>query len=257
MDLKDVQSQIDKRGIKIHRVGIKGVKYPIVLLDKKRKKQHTIADIDLFVDLPKHYRGTHMSRFMEVLNKHRFNISVKTLDKILMELKEKLQAEKAEIILTFPYFITKEAPVTKRSSLMYYTCRIHGIYSDHYEVMLSVSALATSLCPCSKEISNYGAHNQRVQITTHIKMKKIVWIEELVKIMEESASSEIYSILKRPDEKYVTEKAYDNPKFVEDIVRDVVLRIKDDKRITWYKVEAESYESIHPYNAYACVEKED
>ncbi len=253
--MKDVQSQRDFRGKDIDKVGIKGIKYPIVLLDKENKQQHTIATVDMFVFLPKDYRGTHMSRFIEVLNIHRKEISIEGLDKILFDLKKKLNSKRAEISLSFPYFIEKKSPITENKSLNYYDIIFDAYCEEKYDFILTVSTLAMSLCPCSKEISNRGAHNQRVKITTSIKMKKIVWIEDIINIMEQNASSPVFSLLKREDEKFVTEHSYDNPKFVEDIVRDIAIELDKNSNITWYSVEAESYESIHPFNAYAYIEK--
>jgi len=256
MDLKDVQSQKDYRNIKINKVGVKGVKYPITLLDKKNGLQHTIADINMYVLLPSKFKGTHMSRFIEIINENKNEINIKKIHSILSQMKTKLNAQKAYLEINFDYFVEKKAPVSKIKSLMSYTCGLYAYSYDVDELTLFVKVPVTSLCPCSKEISNYGAHNQRTFVSVYVKFSEMVWIEDIIDIVESNSSSDIYCLLKRPDEKYVTEKAYSNPMFVEDIARNVVKALKYDKRITWYKVEVESLESIHNHNAYACIEKD-
>jgi GTP cyclohydrolase I len=253
--MRDVQSDKDLRGKDIDKVGVKGVKYPIVLLDREMKIQHTIAEIDMYVFLPHNYRGTHMSRFLEVINAHRREISIEKLKDVLMDLKKKLNSKRAEIHLRFPYFIERKSPVTHNYGLNYYDIYFKGVCEEEYDFTLTVSALGMSLCPCSKEISRYNAHNQRINVSVSVKMNKIVWIEEIVDIIEKNVSSPLYIVLKRADEKFVTEHSYENPKFVEDIVRDVAISLDKHPNITWYSVEAESFESIHPFNAYAYIEK--
>ena len=255
-ELVDVQSQKDTRNISIDKVGVKGVRYPISLLDKAKKRQHTIANINMYVLLPSDFKGTHMSRFIEILNENKDCIDIKNIDNILSQMREKLNAEKAYMELKFPYFIEKKAPVSKIESLMSYDCRVEAIGDGvNNTTILSVIVPITSLCPCSKEISDYGAHNQRGRATISVEFREMVWIEELVGVAEESASCEIYALLKRPDEKFVTEKAYDNPVFVEDIARNIALRLKDDNRIKHYSIEVENFESIHNHNAYAFIER--
>ncbi|MGB9755875.1 MAG: GTP cyclohydrolase FolE2 [Desulfurella sp.] len=256
MYLKDVQSQKDFRNININKVGVKGVKYPITLLDKKNGLQHTIADINMYVLLPSKFKGTHMSRFIEIINENKNEINIKKIHHILSQMKTKLNAQKAYLEINFDYFVEKLAPVSKIKSLMSYLCGLHAFSSDKDELTLFVKVPVTSLCPCSKEISDYGAHNQRAFVSVYVKFTDMVWIEDIISIVEANASSDIYCLLKRPDEKYVTEKAYNNPMFVEDIARNVAKKLKLDKRITWYKVEVESLESIHNHNAYACIEKD-
>ncbi|MGC8870682.1 MAG: GTP cyclohydrolase FolE2 [Brevinematia bacterium] len=253
--MKDVQSEVDLRGKDIDKVGIKGLKYPIVLLDRDNKTQHTIAEINMFVFLPKDYRGTHMSRFLEVINKHRKEISIERLEPILRNLKAKLNSKKAEISLKFPYFIEKKSPITSNYGLNYYDITFDASCEERYDFTLTVSVIGMSLCPCSKEISKYNAHNQRVNVSVSVKMNGIVWIEEIVDIVEKNVSSPVFVVLKREDEKFVTERSYENPKFVEDIVRDVALELDKNNKIIWYSIEAESFESIHPFNAYAYIEK--
>ena len=250
----DVQSQRDERQIAIDKVGVKNIKYPIVVEDRKHKFQHTIADIDIFVDLPHEHRGTHMSRFIEVLNSYHKENLIDSLEFLLSDVKSQLNSQKAYIKIRFPYFIEKAAPVSKITSLLDYECVFEAYLSDVYKFELGVTVPITTLCPCSKEISDYGAHNQRSYVTVKIRYNQFVWIEELIDIVENKASCEIYPLLKRSDEKYVTERAFDNPAFVEDIVRDVTLALKADKRIDWFCVESENMESIHNHNAYARVE---
>ena len=251
---RDVQSQKDLRQIAIDKVGVKNIKYPIVVEDKENKLQNTVADIDIFVDLPQEHRGTHMSRFLEVLNSYHQETLIDNLEPFLKEVKNQLNSEKAYVRIKFPYFIKKTAPVSKITSLLDYECLFEATLSDVFEFKLGVTVPITTLCPCSKEISDFGAHNQRSYVTVKIIYNSFVWIEELVAIVEKSASCEIYPLLKRPDEKYVTEKAFENPAFVEDIVRDVTLALRDDKRIDWFGVESENMESIHNHSAYANVE---
>jgi len=257
MELEDVQSRPDERDIPIDRVGVKGLLYPIVLLDKHKNKQHTIAKVNMYVLLPSNFKGTHMSRFVEVLNENRDCIDIKRLGKILKELREKLDAKKSYIELEFPYFVEKEAPVTKIKSLMSYNCKVEasGDDSNNELITLIVSVPIISLCPCSKEISDYGAHNQRGIIKISARLKEFVWIEELIEVAEKSASCDIYALLKRPDEKFVTEKAYDNPMFVEDIARNVTVELQKDIRIEHFSVEVENFESIHNHNAYAYISR--
>jgi GTP cyclohydrolase I len=251
----DIQNQKDNRNIEINKVGVKSIRYPITVLDKKNGTQHTIGTINMYVNLPHHFKGTHMSRFIEILNRYRQGINIKNIVTIMTKIKESLHAESAHMEIEFPYFIEKEAPVTRAKSLMEYTCKFWGSHNEKEDLIVGVEVPVTTLCPCSKEISKKGAHNQRSIVTVKIRFKKIFWIEDLIKIVEDSASSEVYSILKRPDEKYVTERAYDNPMFVEDVVRNVAKKLEKDSNITWFSVESENLESIHNHSAYAFVEK--
>jgi len=256
--LTDVQNQVDHRNVYLKRVGVKNVRYPISVLDKIKGSQHTIATLNMFVDLPKNYRGTHMSRFIEVLNEYHLEINPKKIKEILNSLKEVLNAKRAVIELEFPYFILKKAPVTGIESYLEYICSFEAeIYDEQLDFSSSISVPIHTLCPCSKEISDYGAHNQRAICKVTFKSKEMVWFEDIIQIVEESASAPIFTLLKRPDEKYVTEHAYDNPKFVEDVARDVAIKLKKCDKIVWYRVEVESYESIHAHNAYACVTSDE
>jgi GTP cyclohydrolase I len=251
----DVQNRRDHRNIAINKAGVKSIKYPITVLDKKNKTQHTIATINMYVDLPFHFKGTHMSRFIEILNYYRQGINIKNLSTILEEMKKRLNAKSAHLEIEFPYFIEKIAPVSKAKSLMEYTCTLWGSLNDTLDICLGVQVPVTTLCPCSKEMSKKGAHNQRGIVSIKVRFKKFLWIEEVIRIAEQSASSDVYSLLKRPDEKYVTERAYDNPMFVEDVVRNVAQRLERNPNITWFSVESENIESIHNHSAYALVEK--
>ena len=257
MVLADVQSLKDNRNIPIDKVGVKNLRYPIALLDRAKKRQHTIALVNMYVLLPSDFKGTHMSRFVEVLNENRDCIDIRKVGKILKELRERLNARKSYMELEFPYFVEKKAPATQIKSLMSYDCKVEasGDNNQNELITLTVSVPVTSLCPCSKEISKYGAHNQRGVVRISAQLKEFVWIEELIEIAESSASCDIYSLLKRPDEKFVTEKAYDNPMFVEDIARNVTLKLQKDRRIEHFSVEVENFESIHNHNAYAFISK--
>ncbi|MBA2848268.1 GTP cyclohydrolase I [Thermosulfuriphilus ammonigenes] len=255
-ELKDVQSQPDFRRIEIDKVGIKDIRYPITVLDRGQGTQQTVASINMYVDLPHHFKGTHMSRFVEILNEYRREINIKNIDRILREMRERLSAKVAHIEIAFPYFIEKMAPVTKTPGLMEYFCCIYGSSGEHWrDLVLEVHVPVTTVCPCSLEISCQGAHNQRGIVRVRIRFKRFFWIEDLVEIVEDCASCEVYSVLKRPDEKFVTEKAFRRPMFVEDVVRAVCERLMEHPEITWFSVEAENFESIHNHSAYAFIER--
>lgn len=249
--IPDVQNQPDNRKITIDKVGVKGIKYPIIVSDRCNKTQHTIADINFYVELPHYYRGTHMSRFLEVLNHYHQEELIFNLDKLLAEIKKSLKADTAYIEMSFPYFIQKKAPVSKIASFLNYDCKFKASLSDKYEFWIGVSVPVTTLCPCSKEISEFGAHNQRSIVTAFVQYDEFVLLEELIELIEHSSSCEIYPLLKRADEKYVTEKAYINPMFVEDIIRDLTIKLSKDKRILHFEIESENFESIHNHSAYA------
>ncbi len=253
--MKDIQNHKDERNIDIDQVGVKGIRYPITVLDKNMGEQQTVAEISMYVNLPRQYKGTHMSRFVEILNEHSRRISLQNFSEILEEMKKRLNAESAHMEITFPYFINKTAPVTGSEGLMEYKCTYKGSLNKKTDLVIIIHVPISTLCPCSKEISDFGAHNQRGEVRLQVRFKKFIWIENLISLVEESASSDIYSVLKREDEKYVTEKAYNNPMFVEDIVRDIAQKLNNDPNITWFAVESENLESIHNHNAYAYVEK--
>ena len=255
LEMKDIQNHADDRNMDIDQVGVKGIRYPITVLDKDMGEQQTVAKINMYVNLPRYYKGTHMSRFVEILNEHSRRISVQNFTEILEEMKTRLDAESAHIEITFPYFISKSAPVTGAEGLMEYKCTFKGSLNSGKDLILIINVPISTLCPCSKEISDFGAHNQRGEVRLQVRFEKFMWIEDLIKLVEQSASSEVFSVLKREDEKFVTERAYENPMFVEDIVREIAVKLNNDPNITWFAVESENFESIHNHNAYARIEK--
>ncbi|MEZ5533650.1 MAG: GTP cyclohydrolase FolE2 [Steroidobacteraceae bacterium] len=254
--IEDVQGHADTRRIPINKVGIKDIAHPVRVRDRAEGEQHTIATFNMYVNLPHNFKGTHMSRFVEILHGQR-EISVESFGAMLAQMTRRLEADAGHIEMSFPFFVTKSAPVSGVQSLMDYRAALIGEHR-HGETALWVKVVVpvTSLCPCSKKISDRGAHNQRSHVTIEVKLRSHLWIEELIEIAEAEASSELYGILKRTDEKFVTERAYDNPKFVEDLVRDVALRLNRDERIAAYVIEAENFESIHNHSAYARVERD-
>jgi GTP cyclohydrolase I len=255
--IADVQSSADIRHIAINRVGIKGIRHPVKVKDKSVGVQHTIATFNMYVHLPHNFKGTHMSRFVEILNEHEREISVESFETILREMVVRLEAQSGFIEMNFPYFVNKTAPISGVQSLLDYDVTLIGeIIKGEASVTMKVLVPVTSLCPCSKKISERGAHNQRSHVTLTLRTNSFVWIEDVVRIAEEQASCELYGLLKRPDEKYVTERAYDNPKFVEDMVRDVAAVLNADERIDAYIVESENFESIHNHSAYALIERD-
>ncbi len=255
--IPDVQNSTDTRHLAINKVGIKSIRHPIVVKDKSEGVQHTIATFNMYVHLPHNFKGTHMSRFVQILNQHGREISVESFEGILRDMTNKLEAQSGYIEMAFPYFVNKTAPVSGVQSLLDYDVTFIGELVDgKYRFTMKVLVPVTSLCPCSKEISERGAHNQRSHVTITARLKRSVWIEEVVRVAEEQASSELFGLLKRPDEKHVTERAYDNPKFVEDMVRDVAAVLNADDRIEAYVVESENFESIHNHSAYALIERD-
>ena len=256
-EIADVQSSPDSRRLQIDQVGIKDIRHPVRVKDKSQGEQHTIATFNMYVELPHNFKGTHMSRFVEILNNHDLEISVESFKEMLHEMSERLNARAGRIEMSFPYFINKAAPVTGVKSLMDYQVTFIGEIRDGKVTMtVKIVVPVTSLCPCSKEISDRGAHNQRSHVTVTVQTNGFVWIEELIELVEKQASCELYGLLKRPDEKYVTERAYDNPKFVEDMVRDVAALLNRDDRIAAYRVESENFESIHNHSAYAMIKRD-
>jgi GTP cyclohydrolase I len=252
--MPDMQKHPDSRRIPIAKVGVKDITYPIVVMDKNRTLQHTVARVNMYVDLPHHFKGTHMSRFLEILNKYREQIALDKLEIILEEMKVKLGSVSAHLEINFPYFIDKKAPVSGAKSLMEYNCEFNASMTDTLDFVLGIKVPLTSLCPCSKELSRFGAHNQRSIMTVRVRYRDFIWIEDLVELIEQCGSSPLYSLLKREDEKFVTEQAYENPRFVEDMVREAHSRLAAIDNITWFSVETENFESIHNHSAYAAVE---
>jgi GTP cyclohydrolase I len=255
LSMEDVQNRPDTRRIKIDKVGVKDIRCPITVRDKTKEAQRTVASVNMYVDLPHHYKGTHMSRFLEVLATHRDSISPQAIPAILSDMKSRLNAAMAHLELSFPYFIEKTAPVSGAVSLMEYNCTLTGEQDGAGpDLTVGVSVPITTLCPCSKEISRFGAHNQRGVVNVTVRYNKFFWMEDLIRLVETSCSSEVFSLLKRADEKYVTETAYENPMFVEDVVREVAVKLLADDAFTWFSIAAENFESIHNHSAYAYIE---
>jgi GTP cyclohydrolase I len=255
--IADVQSTPDRRQIPIDKVGIKDIRHPIRVSERGGSEQHTVANFNMYVNLPHHFKGTHMSRFVEILNRHEREITVQSFKDMLVETTHLLEAESGHIEMTFPYFVNKKAPVSGVESLMDYEVTFAGeAHNGEITINVKVVVPATSLCPCSKEISAYGAHNQRSHVTVSVQTRSFMWIEDVIDLVEGEASCQVYGLLKRPDEKYVTERAYENPKFVEDMVRDVAARLNADERVAAYVVESENFESIHNHSAYALISKD-
>ncbi|MGE0322124.1 MAG: GTP cyclohydrolase FolE2 [Polyangiaceae bacterium] len=258
--MEDVQSRRDTRGIALDRAGVSGLRVPLVVLDRDNERQSTVASVEMSVHVPEEFKGTHMSRFVEVLEQHRGQITMRTLPLLLADLRERLGSDAARIEFEFPYFLERTAPASGAKALMDYQCRFVGeSTSAGDDFVLSVKVPVTSLCPCSKEISDYGAHNQRGIVSVDVRStvldgeRQFIWIEELISIAESCASAPVYPLLKREDERFVTMQAYDNPAFVEDMVRDVAVALRDDRRVAWFQVHVENFESIHNHSAFASV----
>ncbi len=256
--IADVQGSADTRRIPIDKVGIKDIRHPVRVRDRSGGEQHTIATFNMYVNLPHDFKGTHMSRFVEILNNHEYEITVESFKRMLHEMTGKLEADSGHIEMNFPYFVNKTAPISGVQSLIDYQISFIGkVSNDAPSMLLRVVVPVTSLCPCSKAISDYGAHNQRSHVTVTAHTRGFIWIEDVIDLVEGEASCQLYGLLKRPDEKYVTEHAYDNPKFVEDVVRDVAARLNEDERVGAYMVESENFESIHNHSAYALIERRE
>lgn len=255
MTIEDVQNHPDTRNIPINKVGIKDIRHPFSFIDKNGSQQSTVGTFQMSVNLPHHQKGTHMSRFVALLNEDCQQLSIQQFPALLQKMTQLLEADTGHITADFLYFINKSAPITGVKSLLDYQIQLSGSWSeDHSNITIKVLVPVTSLCPCSKKISDYGAHNQRSHITVEATTDEQIHIEDLIDLVEQQASSQLYSLLKRPDEKFVTEQAYDNPKFVEDVVRDIANALNNDKRILAYTLEAENFESIHNHSAYAVIE---
>ena len=254
--MKDVQNQHDERRIEIQKVGVKNVKYPIVVLDKNNRTQQTVATINMYADLPHDFKGTHMSRFIDVVNEYYVDISMHNFLEMLGKVLKLLDARRAYTEVIFPYFIEKKAPISGERSMMEYVCEYIGEVSDQYEhFYVGIQVPIATVCPCSLEISNQGAHNQRGIVHVKLLFEKFFWIEDVISIVEHSGSSEVYTLLKREDEKYITEEAFKRPRFVEDVVREVIQKLEETGDFRWFSVEAENFESIHNHSAYAYAER--
>ncbi|HEY6908783.1 MAG TPA: GTP cyclohydrolase FolE2 [Myxococcales bacterium] len=250
--LRDVHSERDTRNLALDRAGVKGLRYPICVLDRARGLQHTVAEIDMSVSVPHRRKGAHMSRFVELLNRHRGEIDIRKFRSLCSELRKDHDADAAQVSVRFPYFVEKKAPVSGAVGLVDYTCTFGASVSrDDHDLWVELEVPVTTLCPCSKAISDHGAHNQRCLASVRVWFAKFFWIEDLIALVEDSASCDLYALLKRPDEKYVTERAYERPRFVEDLVREVGTRLRADRNFRRWQVEAESFESIHAHSAYA------
>lgn len=257
--MPDVQGSADSRNVAIDKVGVKDIRYPITLRDPRTGgTQSTVARVNMYVGLPHYQKGTHMSRFLEVLNAHHDSIRSDQVMQITRDMQRRLEAEEAHLELTFPYFIDKQAPVSKQVGKIDIEVSFECSSNHVDDFVMGIKVPATSLCPCSKEISLYGAHNQRCEMEVKVRFasNKKMWIEELFELVERCASTQVFAVLKRPDEKFVTEAAYDNPKFVEDIVRDLAVALDDEDRVVWYEVNSTNYESIHNHNAYAFIQRD-
>ncbi len=255
--IPDIQNSVDTRCIAINKVGIKDIRHPIRVRDRSGGEQHTIASFNMYVSLPHHFKGTHMSRFVEILNAQEREITLQSFADMLLETTDRLEAETGHIEMTFSYFVHKCAPISKVQSLIDYQVTFIGEIRQGEPILnVKVVVPVTSLCPCSKQISQYGAHNQRSHVTLNVRIRDLIWVEDMIDLVEAQASCELYGLLKRPDEKYVTEKAYENPKFVEDLVRDIAAQLDRDERIAAYTVESENFESIHNHSAYAMIERD-
>lgn len=254
----DVQSQSDSRNIEINKVGVKNLQYPLIVLDKKKQIQHTVASISMYADLAYNLKGTHMSRFVKIISQYNADFSMENFLNMLMELRSSLDARKAYAEVKFPYFIEKTAPISGEVSTMNYTCEYLGEVEDNQKLFyVGIEVPVTTVCPCSRDISDRGAHNQRGIVRVILYLEKFFWIEDIIALIESSASNELYTLLKREDEKYITEHAFDHPRFVEDLVREVTSKLEQFWDFQWFSVEAENFESIHNHSAYAYVERGD
>lgn len=257
--MKDTQSERDNREIDIDYVGVSDLRYPIIVLDKAHERQHTVANVSMSVGLPSRFKGTHMSRFIEILNEHKGEVTLRTMPAMLERLRTRLDAETARVEVRFPYFLERAAPVSGAKAWMDYECWFLAESSAARpdDFTLGVRVPVTSLCPCSKSISDYGAHNQRGYFSLEVRpqaIDQLIWIEDLVELAEQSASAPVYPLLKRSDERHVTMQAYDNPAFVEDMVRNVAVRLKAHPAVKWFRAHAVNHESIHNHSAFAQLE---
>ncbi|MEO0079192.1 MAG: GTP cyclohydrolase FolE2 [candidate division WOR-3 bacterium] len=251
--MADIRRGPTDRQKAIDKVGVKGVRYPIVLLDKLHRRQHTVASINMFVDLPHHQRGTFMGRFIDILNRYHREIDVHKIGAILRTMRKELEANSAHLEMEFPYFIEKQAPVSGARAQMDYRCWIVASLAERFRLRLGAAVPVTTLCPCSKEMVGTGGHNQRAEIRVSVEFRGFLWLEDLIEMVEDCGSSEVFSLLRREDERHLTTQALENPAFVEDVVRKVAVRLDDHPQITGYEVAVESFESIHHHEVYAYI----
>ena len=253
--MTDIRREPDNCSVAIDKVGVKGLSYPIVLLDKAHRRQHTVARISMYVDLPQHQRGTFMGRFVEVLNRYHREIDVHKIGSLLRAIQTELEASSAHLEMEFPYFIEKRAPVSGARAQMDYRCRIEASLDTKFRLRMGVVVPVTTLCPCSKEMAGTSAHNQRAEIGATVEFKGFLWLEDLIDLVEDCGSSEVYALLRREDEQHVTAQAFRNPAFVEDVVRKVAQRLEEHPQVTGFEVSVESFESIHHHEAYAYISR--
>lgn len=254
--MEDVQSGPPLVPLCIDKVGVKNLHLPVMVRDRAQGRQHTVATVDMGVELPSAFKGTHMSRFVEALENWGEELDYRSVKTLLEDVKTRLGANSAYVVFCFPYFVRKEAPASGSSGLVWYQCRLKGeMKDDKPEFLLEVDVPVTTVCPCSKAISTEGAHGQRTVVRLAVRMRGFSWLEEFIDIAESGGSAPVYTLLKREDEKFVTEQAFANPTFVEDVVRTVALRLAEHPQISWFRVEVESFESIHCHNAFACIER--
>ena len=254
-ELNDVALDRPDSPLPVNQVGVRGLRTPVEVLDRAQGRQHTIATVDMFVDLPEHFRGTHMSRFVEILNVYRNKINYMSIAKMLRDMRARFEARSAHVTVEFPYYIEKNAPVSGERSLFEVLARFIGNLDGGYIFSLGVAVPVMNLCPCSKDISRYGAHNQRGEVYVEVTGRKLIWIEEVISWVESASSAPLYALLKRDDEKAVTKLAYENPRFVEDVVRGVAAFLENEPRARAYTVECTNFESIHQHDAFARVER--
>jgi GTP cyclohydrolase I len=255
--MKDIQSGPADVALAIDRVGVKGLRTPLVVRDKAKGEQHTVASVDLSVDLPGDFKGTHMSRFIEAMEQWEGGLDYGSCRRLMADIRQRLEASRAHAVLRFPYFVRKNAPSSSSTGVMHYDCTLESEFSGRdLHFLLTVEVPVMTVCPCSLAISKNGAHSQRTMVRISCRSTGFVWIEDLVEVAERSASSPVYSVLKREDEKFVTEAAFSSPMFVEDVVRSAAQHLETHERIAWYRVEVESQESIHNHNAFAVIERD-
>ncbi len=253
--MKDIQSSAAEVPLSIDKVGVKGLRIPLTVLDRTDGRQSTVASVDVGVDLPAEFKGTHMSRFVAALESWSDDLTYASMKSLLEEIRKRLQAKRAHMVIAFPYFVRKPAPATGIVSRLHYDCKLTGELTDDKPIFeLEVCVPVMTVCPCSKAISREGAHSQRAVVRIAVQTTKFCWIEDFVEIAESAASSPVYSLLKREDEKFVTEAAFARPTFVEDVVRNVATALLSHSQVNWFRAEVESFESIHAHNAFACIE---